>query len=97
MFRTGARDLPVVEVRCDLELRSLRGVCLESCWKEQAVAKERAQQPTSVRKQCSTPDILEECTDQDVLELVWQAAESSRKSLEWLGYARYEQSTRRRT
>ena len=88
----------MVEVRGDLELRRLRGACLESCWKEQAVAKERAQQPTSFRYQRSKSDLFEERTDADVLALVWQAAESTRKSLEGLGYVvRYGQSTHKRT
>ena len=76
----------MVEIRGDLELRRLRGACLESCWKEQAVAKGRAQQPTSFRYQRSKTDPFEERTDADVLALVWQAAESTRKSLEMLGY-----------
>ena len=79
----------MVEVRCDLELRRLRGVCLESCWKEQAVAKERAQQPSLFATNAAHLDLLDECTDQDVLELMWQAAESTRRSLEWLEYVCY--------
>ena len=88
----------MVEIRGDLELRRLRGACLESCWNEQAVAKERAQQPTSFRYQRSKTDPFEERTDADVLALVWQAAESTRNSLEGLGYVvRYGQSTHKRT
>ena len=97
-MQTCSKGFPLVEMRGGIEVRRLRGACLETCWKEKAVAKERAQQPTSFRFQPSKCAAWEERADTDVLSLVWPAAESTCNDLERLGYAVcYAQSTYART
>ena len=42
-MQTGSKGFPLVEMRGGIEVGRLRGACLEACWKEKAVAKERVQ------------------------------------------------------
>ena len=88
----------MVEMRGGIEVRRLRGACLETCWKQRAVAKERSEQPTSFRFQPFKGAAWEERADADVLSLVWPATERTSKDLERLGYVVcYAQSTYVRT
>ena len=94
MFHTGSSGYPAVELRQGVEVRRLRGACLESCWKEKAVAKEGAQQPTCYRFQRGRCTPWEERQDADVLGLVWPVALSTCEELQQLGYeVTYAQST----
>ena len=97
-MQTDAKGYPIVEMRDGVEVRRLRGACLENCFKEVAVAKEHAQLPTSYRFRKDRHEPWEERVDADVLNLVWPPTQETCLELDNQSYeVRYAQSTYERT
>ena len=81
-------------VRDGFLLRRLKGACVESCFKEMAVRKSKAKQPTVYRCQKYEGADFEERADPDVLAEVWKATTAARNALRKDDYkVVYAQST----